>query len=181
MKLEVGKKYVLRNGEVRGPLQMDNDKTFCFFDPAFPTGHVMGHKNYWKPDGKFSLSGESDLDIVSEYTEPAPPLQWKWMKPDRPGIWAWGGSRRNERVCNKISNLSNSENTSQRIDEIYVEGWWCFICDVPFIAEPTKQRVMKHLWVRRSGNGPRDIETEWSEKCPGDNWYCSSLAEEFEE
>ncbi len=66
LKLEVGKRYVLRNGQITGPLQLrDGD-----FSSYFPFKcSVLGHS--WKPYGEYDGYGHcsSPEDIVAEYVE----------------------------------------------------------------------------------------------------------------
>lgn len=187
MKLEVGKKYVLRNGEVVGPLEDDGENvTYRFLDPS--RDRMDTDSNRWLPDGVFLMRDEeSPLDIVSEYTEPAPPLQWKWMKPDRCGVWAFGGPIRTAPPCQHITKLSIIRHECFNESE----GWYCWISDVPKIVDPEKQKVKKRLYVRRERApldcSPAEIKHFWvTEDTPSDvpertGWKSTDLIEEFEE
>lgn len=189
MKLEVGKKYVCRNGEVVGPLEVREDCQYPFACPV----SIRGYKSMsWRPDGRWSVIDDgSEFDIISEYTEPAPPPQWKWMVPNRAGVWMWGGSRKDERVCCEVSVVPQSRVATAESEEGYVTGWWCFICDPTQILEPEKKVVKKRLYVRRERApldcSPPEIEHLWitdksQQVAPEESgWSSTELVEEFEE
>lgn len=61
LKLEAGKKYVLRNGDVVGPLKLSP------LQLAFP---FMANGLSWKANGDFLSAATHTHDIVSEYVEP---------------------------------------------------------------------------------------------------------------
>ena len=68
MKLEYGKRYVRRDGEVTGPLGKHVNKDFPFIDPT-------SGETYTK-NGEFDIPNEGEvcgLDLVSEYETPTPP------------------------------------------------------------------------------------------------------------
>ena len=77
MKLEVGKKYVTRNGQVVRILATD-------FNAPFPiVGAVLWGKNefiqMYMANGNHNTREESNLDIVSEYLQPR---EWWISKKD---------------------------------------------------------------------------------------------------
>lgn len=109
-------------------------------------------------------------------------LQWKWMKPDRTGIWMFGGTRKSEVLCSVLKEITSSG----PLEELYLEGWWCFICDIPVIAPPERKKVKKWLWIRHKQGGL--YESEWIESggglCvdPGEyQWMETSITREFEQ
>lgn len=61
MKLEVGKRYVRRDGKVTGPLGFRTSIAWPFYD----TLNVFAA---WTEDGRCSIGGPSDFDLVAEYT-----------------------------------------------------------------------------------------------------------------
>ena len=67
LKIEEGKRYVDRNGIVRGPI------TRTGFDPDFHLTHPWTDGQFtWRKDGRYLVSvDEPDiLDLISEYKEP---------------------------------------------------------------------------------------------------------------
>lgn len=64
MKIEVGKWYVMRNGEVVGPMRKGDDQ-WDYYDPD---------DDGWYADGRFRDPGEGDskFDIVAEAEAPTP-------------------------------------------------------------------------------------------------------------
>lgn len=62
IKLEVGKKYVARDGSVHGPLSYNNDgdSRYAFCDS----------ENTWRRDGRYYIGCTNSLDLVREYVEP---------------------------------------------------------------------------------------------------------------
>jgi hypothetical protein len=70
MKLEIGKHYVLANGEVVGPMyQYSEEPEFWYSRGGSVDGIYIG---VWKEDGKsdfFSFDQNPNYDIVSEYTK----------------------------------------------------------------------------------------------------------------
>lgn len=187
MKLEVGKKYVCRNGEVVGPIELrpaHESITYKFSDPN--RGRNDYSQNFWADDGSFNKynGAFSPLDIVSEYTEPAPPLQWKWMKPDRPGIWVFGGYHKQNPMegCGICTTVIQIESPIRDVEI----AWYCFLCDIPVISPPEKKKVKKRLYVRRERApldcSPPEIEHRWE---PVDaavklsEWKSTELIEEF--
>jgi hypothetical protein len=68
---EAGKRYVLANGDITGPMHFDPDSEQPF------TAVVKGCWCHWYVDGCFFDGRISDFDIVSEYVEPRKPReQW---------------------------------------------------------------------------------------------------------
>ena len=67
MKLEFGKQYVRRDGEVTGPLGKHTNRDFPYMDPT--TGET------YTKNGEFDIFDEGEvcgLDLVSEYQTPTP-------------------------------------------------------------------------------------------------------------
>jgi len=60
--LEVGKRYVARDGRVTSPLLVDH----C--DPIYPFTDGDGDGDItWRPDGQWSIAGDSSRDLIKEY------------------------------------------------------------------------------------------------------------------
>lgn len=69
MKIEAGKKYVLRNGVVVGPLVATGDTQFPF---AAEDAH--GRVRDWRGDGRYAENGAvHSRDIIAEYPDPRLP------------------------------------------------------------------------------------------------------------
>ncbi len=71
LKLEVGKKYVDRRGEIVGPFSYDKD-TGAFILEDVENAEI---NNWWFPTGRFLMNKESIHDLVSVYKDKA-----KWLK-----------------------------------------------------------------------------------------------------
>lgn len=136
IKLEVGKRYVLRNGEVVGPLSDYGSGDF-----RFTARNNSGQRLSWRIDGSERLDGrESCEDIVSEYIEPQPePLRWQEnCKPDKPGIWL----RMDEKSITAyvVGDLQGDDafdwETATR----------CYLGPIPEILPP-KKKVVQRLWL----------------------------------
>lgn len=68
LKIEVGKKYKLRNGLVTEEIKLaDNGTSYVFEAKVLEAGFYHRSILYWKRDGSFLISGtESKLDIIEE-------------------------------------------------------------------------------------------------------------------
>lgn len=62
MKLQLGKRYVRRDGKVTGPLESVGLETYPFFDQLRGLSYTES--------GSYYAVGEDDYDLVSEYIEP---------------------------------------------------------------------------------------------------------------
>ena len=62
IQLEVGKRYVRRDGRVTGPLRTDNHAIYPFYDPDTQFSYT--------PSGSRFRGSESFYDLVAEYSEP---------------------------------------------------------------------------------------------------------------
>lgn len=68
MKIEAGKRYVRRDGEITAAL-VPNDERYPFRDGRGELGSAQA----WTSDGSYWYDGDSsEYDIVSEYVEPSP-------------------------------------------------------------------------------------------------------------
>lgn len=68
LKIEIGKRYVLRNGLITEPIEKDNHTTFCFTakvkQPQYNTPSVMN----WTKNGRYlAKTLENRYDIIEEY------------------------------------------------------------------------------------------------------------------
>ena len=61
MKLEPGKRYVRRDGEVTGPLVRYESRKYPFYDHA--------ECEVYRPNGRYWDHGEEPEDLISEYIE----------------------------------------------------------------------------------------------------------------
>lgn len=155
IKLEVGKRYVMRNGVAVGPLRNYGGGEFQFTDALVKD--ERGRQVSWRIDGMERLDAhQSQFDIVSEYIEPASePLRWvENCKPDRKGIWA-SRHGRDTYVCNIIRD---------DFDTFYTSGTWCYLGPIPEILPPRK-KVVQRLWLLRkvtiTGNSAQ-YDERWS-------------------
>lgn len=141
MKLEIGKRYVRRDGVVTDRIRGANCKTRWATDGQYT----------WLADGGHYLENkaESTMDIVSEYIEPKPdepqqPLRWvENCKPDKLGIWLW---RQNDGYvhCHYVDN--------NRINETWKEATRCYLGPIPEILPPVK-KVTERAWMEPRGGG----------------------------
>ena len=68
--------------------------------------------------------------------------RWEWCKPDRSGVWAFGGVHRTEsKFINAMHVLNHSLSSA---------GWWCFLMPLPEILPPKRKTVWR-MWVCSSG------------------------------
>ena len=121
-------------------------------------------------------------------------LEWKWMTPDQPGLWAYGSDSHqpdfSHVICVKSSDAYGSGATP---------SWWCRIGSIPEIASP-KQRIKRTLWINptvpvMSLASPADdplsslvnicqFRYQWCDRDSvpaGINWYRTDIDREFEE
>lgn len=66
MKLEVGKRYVRRDGLISPPMQFEPS---CGGD-VYPWHDSEGH--WYTEEGRYTVDGDHMIDLISEYVEPAP-------------------------------------------------------------------------------------------------------------
>lgn len=147
MKLEVGKRYVLRNGETIGPLSEYGGGEF-----RFTARDNRGRRLSWRIDGSERIDfGEDEFDIVAEYVEPQPQQPLRWVencKPDKPGIWAWRYDTSRTTRPTKVVDLS--EDDCQNCSTNGIE--WCYFGPIPEILPPVK-KVVERLWLEAMANG----------------------------
>lgn len=62
LKLEVGKRYVRRNGEVSGVIDRGGSSIYPFYDPSA--------RETYNEDGRYYSKEKSERDFISEYIEP---------------------------------------------------------------------------------------------------------------
>lgn len=62
MNLQLGKRYVRRDGEVTGPLENSGSKAFPFHCPLRVCSYTES--------GSYYADGEDNYDLISEYIEP---------------------------------------------------------------------------------------------------------------
>lgn len=145
MKLEVGKRYVLRNGVIVGPLKEYGHGEFVFTDVH--AKDERGLQLSWRLNGLERLDHhQSPCDIVSEYIEPKPdepkqPLRWvENCKPDRVGHWAYKLTK--ESSCNYVDvhSADQMQNASNGLQ-------WCYLGPIPEILPPVK-KVTERLWIK---------------------------------
>ena len=74
MKLEVGKKYITRDGEYYAEITHNDGSGFMpFIGILSPIGDSMpfyNPKDCWCENGGYMSSGEYNLDLVEEYNPP---------------------------------------------------------------------------------------------------------------
>lgn len=183
MQLEVGKRYVLRNGEVTGSLEHCESLR----------GWLKDSRRTWREDGMWSSADATGAyDIVSEYSEPSSdpvndiepqpepqpkPLRWvENTKPDKPGIWA--------RLHGSIISVM----------ALYPDNWQsfddatrCYLGPIPEILPPMK-KVVQRLWlepIKRTAQNAMEFEEAWfvdgeTIQPPGD-WIRTDRTREVEQ
>lgn len=179
MKIEAGKRYVLREGSLTGKLvPRANSKSYCFSCPET--------SRHWMEDGRYVDDHyERPYDVVREYhdeTNPAPEpvFQWKWMKPDRNGIWLFP-------VFSEVRHeqpLPDCKYSIHRIEDpelfrLCADCWCCFLCDEPTITAPTA--VKKFLYVHVNPNNATDVITVWvaDGQSAAAGWVYTNICREF--
>lgn len=74
MKLEVGKKYITRDGEYYAEITHNDGSGFMpFIGILSPIGDSMpfyNPKDCWRENGGYMSSGEYNLDLAEEYNPP---------------------------------------------------------------------------------------------------------------
>ena len=74
MKLEVGKKYITRNGEYYAEITHNDGSGFMpFAGTLHPIGDAIPYdnpKDSWHENGAYMPSGKYNLDLVEEYNPP---------------------------------------------------------------------------------------------------------------
>lgn len=147
MKLEVGKRYVMRNGYITNAMQETGEENYAFKDGTLS----------WKASGEYSTTGAvSHLDIVAEYVEPQPQQPLRWVEnyvPDKPGIWAL---------------LFKGEISVHDVNESEVKSGYlahetrCYLGPIPEILPP-KKKVVERLWIMRLGTSgwPATYDEQW--------------------
>lgn len=66
MKLEVGKRYVRRDGKISSPMEFDSSGD----EEVYPWHDNEGH--WYTEEDRYVVDGEHMIDLISEYVEPAP-------------------------------------------------------------------------------------------------------------
>ena len=80
---------------------------------------------------------------MTEQTE----CRWQWTKPDKVGLWWWGGERKEDPVVAvRISVISTMEDAEDKY-----EGWWAYIGPIPPEPLPPKRKVTQTLFLVPSG------------------------------
>ena len=73
MQIEVGKKYVTRDGRVVGPMVKSDGRRW---PSGFYIAHLHGDENAWWSDGGYGALQERPEDLISEWTnEPKSPVR----------------------------------------------------------------------------------------------------------
>jgi hypothetical protein len=69
--------------------------------------------------------------------------RWSWCKPDKPGLWWYGGDKQNgvHWIFKSITTVVDDEVSSRR------EGWWAYIGPIPPEPLPPKRKVTQTLWM----------------------------------
>lgn len=172
MKLEVGKRYVLRNGEVTGYLHECRDTLQWMTDQ---------YKSWLTNGGHYNLGKEaSAFDIVAEYVEPELQQPLRWVEncvPDKPGIWAWQYTH-----CNSITNVSGIICESDLAHAASKGVRYCYLGQIPEILPPVK-KVVERLWLLQHGISTyteRWVSDDSRESLSGD-WIRTDRTREVEQ
>jgi hypothetical protein len=65
--------------------------------------------------------------------------RWSWCKPDKPGLWWYGGYR--------TDNPSPVKAIHVLKPDLFIDGWWAYIGPVPPGPLPPKRKVTQTLWM----------------------------------
>lgn len=159
MKLETGKLYVLRNGNVVGPLTDYDNLEFRFTDANSKDN--FGRQLSWRIDGSEQIDRhESMYDIVSEYVEPQTQQPLRWVencKPDKPGIWAL--------LCNGEIGVHDVNESEVKSGYLAPETR-CYLGPIPEILPP-KKKVVERLWVNANYEDGTGV-LHWQSEVDGD-------------
>lgn len=71
---------------------------------------------------------------MTEQTE----CRWSWCKPDKPGLWWWGGAQKTPTPMKILDG---------RCEDITMVGWWAFVLSIPPEPLPPKRKVTQTLWM----------------------------------
>lgn len=172
MKLEVGKRYVLRNGEVTEPLEETSDPVHKF---AARAKNIV--KRTWTESGHWlDGSTDKDLDIVAEYVEPQPQQPLRWVEncvPDKPGIWAYKNGLDETRVAFFDADDIQTCHLQQ----------CCYLGPIPEILPP-KRKVVERLWIDYCESHDSKVLFRWFAEGetiqPSGNWVRTDETRERE-
>ena len=70
MKLEIGKRYITRDGRTSTLLTPCEDDVFKFEGRLQPHGKPQWERRTWKENGRYTTGDECCDDLVAEYVEP---------------------------------------------------------------------------------------------------------------
>jgi len=124
VKIEVGKRYVLRTGWITPPLRTKGHPDGY---PFFVDGHGESIKS-WGSSGQWFHDGpDNQMDIVAEYIPPQcdrPPQSWIYGLPNRVGVWLFINtiSLSECKITRRAIVTAVSEPFSQ-----YAAGCWLFL------------------------------------------------------
>jgi hypothetical protein len=79
---------------------------------------------------------KSELRIEEIQREAVTEYRWQWCRPDRSGVWAFGGR----------GETYESWTTVEVYERNIEPGWWCFLMPLPTILPPKKKTVWR-MWV----------------------------------
>jgi hypothetical protein len=149
MIIEVGKTYLNQAGSVcrvasrTDPPSLAGLGTFYSYFPL-EDGKENREKSF-NVDKYGSYLGELyGHDLVVEYK--FPDLKWVWGPPDKPGIWAYGGT-----VIEKVGKILSVDLIESLKSCSLIHCWRCYLGPVPEIAQP-KKPVKQTLWMVKCFN-----------------------------
>lgn len=72
--------------------------------------------------------------------------RWQWGKPDKPGLWYWGGTDETPLCGSLLTDVSKRR-----------EGWWGYCGPIPPEPLPPKKKITQTMWMvpvkQRDENG----------------------------
>ena len=148
MIIEVGKIYVNRAGDLckvvsstytdgRLCVSIGMDTYYSYF--LLENGRENREVSFLADRNGSHLGECCGKDLISEYKMPN--YEWAWCKPDKNGIWAYGGDR--QKASPELSGFDIVEDysTRERLD-----CWRCYLGPIPQVAQP-KKLVKQTLWM----------------------------------
>ena len=148
MIIEVGKTYVNQAGSIcrvvsrTDPPSLVGWGTFYSYFPL--EDDKENREKSFNVDKYGSYLGELyGHDLVVEYK--FPDFKWVWGPPDKPGIWAYGGT-----VIEKVGKILSVDLIENLKSCSFIHCWRCYIGPTPEIKKPP---VKETLWFFQQSEG----------------------------
>lgn len=146
MLIEVGKTYINRAGSIckvlsrtDPSLQIGSDSYFSYF--PLEDGREAREQSFQVDKYGSHLSEDNQMDLIMEYK--MPDLQWVWCRPDKDGLWSYGGDReKTSPVFTGVDIVRDCTTTTKP----RLNCWRCYLGPIPQISQP-KKLVKQTLWM----------------------------------